>query len=80
MIMPTKHTNFSKSLLGFGGYILSRLESPISIDELWKQYLNDYNNKIYYAKHSLDKLFLTVVFLYSIGAVNEQEGMLVKCN
>ncbi len=26
MIIPTKHTNFSQSLLGFGSYILSKIE------------------------------------------------------
>jgi len=80
MIIPTKHTNLSKSLLGFGSYVLTRLESPGSIDDLWKQYQVDYKNKEYLAKHSFDNLLLTVVFLYSIGAVNEQDGVIVKCN
>lgn len=80
MIMPTKHSNFSESLLGFGSYLLSCLKSPESIDDLWKQYQNDYNNKIYYAKQSFDNLLLTIVFLHSIGAVNEQEGVIIKCN
>jgi len=50
MIIPTKHTNFSESLLGFGGYILTLLEIPNSIDELWNKYKNDYANKVLYAK------------------------------
>jgi hypothetical protein len=80
MIIPTKHTNFAESLLGFGSYVLTRLESPGSIDDLWKQYQADYKNKVYFAKHSFDNLLLTVVFLYSIGAVNEQDGVIIKCN
>jgi hypothetical protein len=80
MIIPTKHTKLSESFLGFGSYILTRLESPESIDDLWKQYQADYKNKLYFAKHSFDNLLLTVVFLYSIGAVNEQDGVIIKCN
>jgi len=55
MTLPTKHTNLSKSLLGFGSYVLNRLESPGSIDDLWKQYQVDYKNKQYLAKHSFVK-------------------------
>jgi hypothetical protein len=79
MIIPTKHTNFSESLLGFGSYILTLLESPESIDSLWNQYQKDFNKKLYYAKHSFDNLLLTIVFLHSIGAVKEQEGVVIKC-
>ena len=80
MIIPTKHTNFSESLLGFGSYILTQLKFPVSVDDLWKQYQTDYKNEIYFAKHSLDNLLLTLVFLHSIGVVNEQNGMVIKCN
>ena len=80
MIIPTKHTNFSESLLGFGSYILTQLESPESIDDLWNQYQVDYKNKIYFAKHSFDNLLLTIVFLHSIGAVNEKNGIIIKCS
>ena len=79
MIIPTKHTNFSESLLGFGSYILAQVESQQSIDDLWTQYQVDYKNKIYFAKHSFDNLLLTIVFLYSIGTINEQNGVIIKC-
>ena len=80
MIIPTKHTNFSKSLLGFGGYILMQLESPKSVDDLWNQYQSDYKNKEYFGKQSFDNLLLTIVFLHSIGAVSEKNGVIVKCS
>jgi hypothetical protein len=79
MILPTKHTNFSESLLGFGSYILNSLESSKSIDNLWNQYQDDYHKDLYHAKHSFDNLLLTIVFLYSIGAVEEQDGVVKKC-
>ena len=80
MIIPTKHTNFSQSLLGFGSYILTRLESPQTVDDIWKQYLVDYKSKLYYAKQSFDNLLLTLIFLYSIGAVDEKNGVISKCD
>ena len=80
MIIPTKHTNFSKSLLGFGCYLLIQLESPQSVDDLWNQYQTDYKAKQYFGKQSFDNLLLTIVFLYSIGVVSEQNGVLVKCS
>ncbi len=79
MILPTKHINFSQSLLGLGAYILSQIQSPKTIDELWETYKLDYENKIYLARHSFDNLVMTLIFLYSIGSVVEKEGVIEKC-
>lgn len=79
MILPTKHINFSQSLLGLGSYVLSQLQSPKSIDELWGKYEADYENKIYLSKHSFDNLIMTILFLYSIGGVSEKDGVIKKC-
>jgi len=80
MILPTKHTNFSASLLGFGAYILTKLNNPTFIEDLWSKYEEDCKNKIYYAKHSYDNFLMALVFLYSIGAITEENGTLLKCN
>lgn len=79
MILPTKHINFSQSLLGLGSYILLQLKSPKSIDELWEQYEIDYENKIYLAKHTFDNLIMTLLFLYSVSSVSEKDGVIKKC-
>ncbi|VVH56122.1 ABC-three component system middle component 6 [Bathymodiolus azoricus thioautotrophic gill symbiont] len=79
MILPTKHINFSQSLLGLGSYVLLQLQSPKSIDELWEKYEVDYENRIYLAKHSFDNLIMTLLFLYSIGSVLEKDGVIKKC-
>jgi len=65
--------------LGFGSYILSCLSTPRTVDELWEQYNSDYNKKTFPAKCSFDKLILTIVFLYSIHAVTEKDGVIIKC-
>jgi len=79
MILPTKHIHFSQSLLGFGAYILSQLNSPKSIDDLWDMYLNDYAQQVYLSKQSFDNLVMTLIFLYGIGSITEKEGVISKC-
>lgn len=78
MIMPAKHINFSESLLGFGSYILQNLTEPKSMDELWQKYQLDLQNELYFAKHSFDNLIMTILFLYSIDAVKEDNAKVVK--
>jgi len=79
MILPTKHINFSQSLLGLGAYLLSQLKSSKTIDELWDSYKVDYENNVYLAKHSFDNLVMTLIFLYSIGSIAENNGVIEKC-
>jgi len=80
MLMPSKHINFSQSLLGLGSYLLSKLDKPMTIDELWKNYQLDFEKEYYVAKHSFDNLILTSIFLYGISAIKLENGLLIKCN
>lgn len=79
MIRPTKHLNFSQSLLGFGAYILSCLTKPKSIDELWFRYVKDHQEGTYIGKHDFDNLVKSLLFLYSVGAIVENDGVVSKC-
>ena len=79
MIIPTKHTHFSESLLGFGAYLLGKIDSIKTIDSLWNEYQNDLSKNKFSAKHSFDNLLLTLVFLHSIGIVEEKDGGVIKC-
>ncbi|MEM9338926.1 MAG: ABC-three component system middle component 6 [Bacteroidota bacterium] len=78
--MPSKHINFSQSLLGFGSYLLTKLNKPKSVDDLWKEYQIDVKNEGYFANHSFDNLNLTLIFLYGINAIEEKNGIVAKCN
>ncbi len=78
--MPSKHINFSQSLLGFGSYLLSKLSMPKSVDDLWCEYQNDLKNDLYSAIHSFDNLNLTLIFLYGINAIQEDNGIISRCN
>jgi hypothetical protein len=80
MILPTKHTTIEQSFLGFGAYLLQILDKNNTVDLLWQQYQSDYKNKIYSVKQTFDNLLLTLVFLYTIGAITETQGELRKCN
>lgn len=80
MIMPSKHINLSQSLLGFGSYIILKLNSPKTVDELWKEYQADFKNELYSAIHSFDNLILTLIFLYGVNTINEKNGIIELCN
>ncbi len=78
--MPSKHINFSQSLLGFGSYLLLKLDKPMTVDELWNDYQIDFQKEIYIAKHSFDNLVLTSIFLFGINAIKFDNGLLIKCD
>lgn len=80
MLMPTKHINFSQSLLGFGSYLLDNLNRPKTIDDLWNQYLIDKERDKFSANHSFDNLILALIFLYGINAIKEENGLIYKCD
>ena len=80
MILPTKHTSLEQSFIGFGGYILKIINDGLTIDELWKQYQRDFSNGKYVIKQSLDNLFLTLAFLFSVGAIYDDNGKVKKCS
>ena len=78
MIMPAKHINFSESFLGFGSYILQSLNKPKSVDEIWEEYQTDLKNELYFSNHSFDNLLMTLIFLYSMNAIKEDNGRILK--
>ncbi len=78
MLLPTKHINLSESIIGLGSYILGNLSKPKSIDEIWEQYNKDFNEGVYTVRISFDKLVLAIIFLYTINAIKENDGVLEK--
>lgn len=78
MLIPAKHISFSESLLGLGSYILKNLNKPKSIDEIWKELQIDIDKKIYPTTHNLDNLTMSIIFLYSIGSIDEINGKIEK--
>jgi len=75
MLVPTKHTNFSNSLLGLGGYIIELLKNqPLGIDEIWNMYQKDIQKRDFFKAHTIENIVLSITFLYSIGKVEEKDG------
>lgn len=79
MILPKKQLSVSESFFGFGAFLLEKLKSPTSIDDLWQHYKDSYANKKYIVKFSFDQYIVTLDYLYMIGAIKESEKGVV-CN
>ncbi|MEE1176919.1 MAG: ABC-three component system middle component 6 [Paludibacteraceae bacterium] len=72
MILPTKHTNLSESILGLSGYLLTFLKQrPYSVDELWNELENhSAQNYSLYKNHTFDNVIFAIDLLFMIGVVN----------
>lgn len=72
MILPTKHTNLSESLLGLSGYLLTFLKvQPYSIDALWdKMEEAKSQGNLLYRNHTFDNVVLAIDLLYLIGRIS----------
>ena len=71
MILPSKHLRFSESLLGLGGILLSLINDPKTVDEIWYKY-SEINNtkKIFPAYHNFDNVILALNYLFVVGAIS----------
>ncbi len=70
MILPSKHIRFSESLMGLGGILLSFINEPKSVDEIWFKYSEINNSKRRFpAYHNFDNVILALNYLYLIGAI-----------
>jgi len=77
MILPKKQLSLSESLFGFGAFLLQKLDTPASVDDLWDYYKDSYANKKYLIKFTFDQFIMTLDYLYIIGAIKQDErGML----
>lgn len=74
MILPKKQMSLSESIFGFGAFLLKKLKTPISVDDLWDFYKECYNSKEYSVKFSFDQFIFTLDYLYMIGAIKESKN------
>lgn len=73
MILPKKQLSLNESFFGFGAFLLEHINSPISVDELWRYYKDSYESKKYPVKFSFDQFIMTLDYLFIIGAIKENE-------
>jgi hypothetical protein len=69
MLLPDKHITMAESILGLGAVLLSRLDRAQSIDRLYDFVKGDVESGELPAYHDFDSVLLSVLFLFSIGAV-----------
>lgn len=72
MILPTKHIELKRSLLGIGAVILERLDRPRSVTSLWED-ISKFPDI-----GTFERFSLSLDFLFMIGAVDFHEGLLKR--
>jgi hypothetical protein len=74
MILPTKHVEVGRSLLGVGASILNRLQKPRSVTALWEelQQVPEVG--------TFERFTLGLDLLYAIGAVQLTDDGLLRRN
>lgn len=70
MILPNKHIKTRNSILGIGATLLSNLQSPQTVTQLWEK-----ANKVPEIE-SFEKFSLALDFLFIIDAIKLDKGLL----
>jgi hypothetical protein len=74
MILPSKHLSQSRALVGAGAEILSQLDEPLAVSELWERVRTTRTQKPE-TPLSFDWFVLALSFLYTIFAVEMNDGL-----
>lgn len=77
MILPSKHIKNCESLFGLSSIILTLIDKPSSIENLWSKFEDINNTKRCPTYHSYDNFILAMDFLYLIGKVDLIDNKLV---
>jgi len=70
MILPTKHINTSRSLIGTGAEVLKFIDKPQTVSTLW------YNSKSIPEIKTFEMFTLTLDFLYLIRAIKFENNFI----
>ena len=71
MILPSKHTKTSSSLIWSGGLLVHRLRNPKSVGVLWEEVKRDPYLK------NFQKFTLTLDLLFLFSIIELKDGILV---
>lgn len=74
MILPGKHLKYDRALIGVGGEILSAIENEYTVSELWEHI--QATRLPQSSPLSYDWFILSLSFLYAIGAIDYQQGLI----
>lgn len=73
MILPTKSIKMQYSLLSCGAIILDKLDDSDTVSAIWEKV------SIEDALINYDKFVITMDFLYMVGAIDYNNGLIVRC-
>lgn len=79
MLMPTKHIKTENALIGVGGEVLALLDQDKTVSRLFYD-LQERRRTNELTTIQFDWFLLAVDFLFSVGAVRFDEGLLKKMN
>ena len=72
ILLPNKHIPTSRSLVGIGSLLLEQLETASSVSGLWDEIKDEQ------AIGSFSNFVLALDYLYTIGAINYEQGFLTR--
>lgn len=79
MLMPTKHIKTENALVGVGAEVLSLLERDKTVSTLFRDVQNWRRDNDLSTIH-FDWFLLSLDFLFSVGALRFESGVLKKMN
>ena len=71
-LLPDKHIPTNRSLIGVGALLLEYLEYPLPVSGLWDEVKSEQQIG------SFHNFVLTLNYLYTIGALELEQGLLIK--
>lgn len=78
MILPSKHLSQDRALLTVGATILRHLSHPITVSALWEQMPRVAVNSRLLSPLRYDGFILALDLLFSIGAIEIHEGLIIR--
>lgn len=76
MILPTKHIKADRALLGMGGELLPLISRGKTVSALWEDFRTNRQKYAPNAPISYDWFILTLDFLFSIGVLHYERGLI----
>ena len=76
MILPTKHIKADRALLGVGGELLSLVHSGKTVSALWDDFRKKRQQYPNNAQLSYDWFILALDFLFIIGVIRYERGVI----
>jgi hypothetical protein len=74
MILPSKHLSQNRALVGVGADILSQLQEPITVSELWERVRDTRKMRADESPLPFDWFVLALTFLHAIYVVDIAGG------